>query len=51
VRPRPARLDLVEDEERAVAAAQRAGVREIAGRSYRQKLWMREKGDVPFWGS
>ena len=19
--------------------------------SYRQKLWMREKGDVPFWGS
>jgi uncharacterized protein YbaR (Trm112 family) len=21
------------------------------GGSYRQKLWMREKGDVPFWGS
>ncbi len=21
------------------------------GWSYRQKLWMREKGDVPFWGS
>ena len=22
-----------------------------AASSYRQKLWMREKGDVPFWGS
>jgi hypothetical protein len=36
--------------------AERRALLDVDGRlyrrlSYRQKLWMREKGDVPFWGS
>ena len=27
------------------------GLSALIPESYRQKLWMREKGDVPFWGS